>query len=97
MMLGLFVFGKKRMKIVQSLWEKTEVSFLLQKAPNIRIFQQSSEKNPRFRTQRDSGRVFPSKPGIFPSQTNVQSLWVPRGLLKKLFGVWGKDPYLEWE
>ena len=29
-------------------------------------------KNPSF------GRVFPSKPGFFPSQTNVQSLWAVR-------------------
>ena len=34
------------------------------------IYPSNDGKNPSF------GRVFPSKPGLFPSQTNVQSLWV---------------------
>ena len=33
-------------------------------------FPSNDGKNPSF------GRIFPSKPGFFPSQTNVQSLWV---------------------
>ena len=46
---------------VQSLW--------VPRGTGPEFYPSNDGKNPSF------GRVFPSKPGLFPSQTNVQSLW----------------------
>ena len=54
-------------------WDKFHVQSLwVPRGTGPEFYPSNDGKNPSF------GRVFPSKPGFFPSQTNVQSLWVHR-------------------
>ena len=58
---------------MQSLWAargEVEDSETMPRGTGPEIYPSNDGKNPSF------GRVFPSGTGSFPSQTNVQSLWV---------------------
>ena len=65
-----------------------EIMVPLPRGTGPEIYPSNDGKNPSF------GRVFPSKPGFFPSQTNLQSLWEPGRWGKHAKRVCGFSPYL---